>query len=972
MAKKHPEPQRPQGLPPEATWNEDENEWEVGTKSADGKFQGDWIWWYPDGTVICRATHDEEGRLHGYFERFHPNGERSQWAVWRHGKVHGLNSWTRPTSGKADTASVLPPNLGDHVMRMDLPYDQGRPQAYHFTLYTLEGIDSPVPHDSDGRSIELGEHLSRVAAETTFFLLEPYFRDVEGNHIENTEEDDVRWIYDGPTSNGHFGVRRQQGYNTKTFEVSKAEMSRAFTLSSDYYLASLEAKRPASVPENAIWNLEDEVWECGKTEDKVKMGRWDLWDKKGKPLGHDTFSMYGILHGERTRLASDGTAHLHEVYYKGDIERATYVRAEGPKTEFTEEVAETVDRIELELYDGVLLSKFFADGVQVNHLGLPASQAFNDSEFGSSPEEFLETQFAQYLGSDESSTSLEGLAKSPFPGLSDSLQHLACALNDPPRLLHQWTLEDVLTTALLEEGSSGHTERVIDQLKNMRIDVRWDTRQTDAWELFCGLSPFGRKPWPGANYFLDVSGLDTGVWIFPGAHRVAKDVASFVYAQCALDAYKQKGTLSPEAFRRAMKSVEDSVFALGPFEGFIPDSYASRRELHHTHPFVERGEWIIKALAGHLEPSDIVAWPEVPSLDHLKSICANNLAEASYWLFRLFFTSNDLAEPLAEHLKTAQSWLIRDLAEFVDEILWGREFIGPIEDIYEYRGRLQAQGILPGSYDVQPVEGDEEKQENKRPTSFAPYLSRLNWTYNPHQIWAAALHAELATPDERRRAVEYLDPLSLGPAKMPVVRFALKRLGAEVDDVRLWVRTALAKETNPDDAKHGEDQTIWALRVAGEDDSVEAEVILDWVNHAHTPIRDAARLAASKKNPETLFEPLPDIPTLDASTLGLALRGWVAAWKPYAKNIEPPKLLRDGLERHVSLSDSENTQEVVSTLRAFLESDEPAFKELAMSFPIPNHPELVEPMRKVEETATGWVARLARHYLYNNNQADIA
>jgi hypothetical protein len=327
---------------------------------------------------------------------------------------------------------------------------------------------------------------------------------------------------------------------------------------------------------------------------------------------------------------------------------------------------------------------------------------------------------------------------------------------------------------------------------------------------------------------------------------------------------------------------------------------------------------------------------------------------------------------LAEHLKTAESWLIRDLAEFVDEILWGREFIGPIEDIYEYRGRLQAQGILPGSYDVQPVEEDEEKQENKRPTSFAPYLSRLNWTYNPDHIWAAALRADLATPDERRRAVEYLDPLSLGPAKMPVVRFALKRLGAEVDDVRLWVRTALAKETNPDDAKHGEDQTIWALRVAGEDDTVEAEVVLDWVHHAHTPIRDAARLAASKKNPETLFEPLPDISTLHASTLGPALRGWVAAWKPYAKNIEPPKLLRDGLERLVSLSDSENTQEVVSTLKAFLESDEPAFKELAMSFPIPNHPELVEPMRKIEETATGWVARLARHYLYNHNLADIA
>ncbi len=43
-----PTPPRPEGLPSDATWNEEESTWYVGTHDGETK-TGAWTWWRHDG-----------------------------------------------------------------------------------------------------------------------------------------------------------------------------------------------------------------------------------------------------------------------------------------------------------------------------------------------------------------------------------------------------------------------------------------------------------------------------------------------------------------------------------------------------------------------------------------------------------------------------------------------------------------------------------------------------------------------------------------------------------------------------------------------------------------------------------------------------------------------------------------------------------------------------------------------------------
>ncbi len=84
------DPQRPDSVPPEALWIDDEQEWQIGTITRDGKApRGDCKAWRKDGSLAAIYTLDAQGRVQGVNTRFHPDGSVASRGEWKDGNRFG-------------------------------------------------------------------------------------------------------------------------------------------------------------------------------------------------------------------------------------------------------------------------------------------------------------------------------------------------------------------------------------------------------------------------------------------------------------------------------------------------------------------------------------------------------------------------------------------------------------------------------------------------------------------------------------------------------------------------------------------------------------------------------------------------------------------------------------------------------------------------------------------------------------------
>ncbi|WP_118972808.1 toxin-antitoxin system YwqK family antitoxin [Taibaiella koreensis] len=68
---------KPQGVPEQAVWIEQDNEWALGQKNAEGKNIGEWKWWLaPGGHLVCHTFYEGNGKMS--YTRFHADGTYSQ------------------------------------------------------------------------------------------------------------------------------------------------------------------------------------------------------------------------------------------------------------------------------------------------------------------------------------------------------------------------------------------------------------------------------------------------------------------------------------------------------------------------------------------------------------------------------------------------------------------------------------------------------------------------------------------------------------------------------------------------------------------------------------------------------------------------------------------------------------------------------------------------------------------------------
>lgn len=147
-------PKRPESVPAKARWVAEDQEWEAGTLDDEGRRQGAFTYWRPDGTKVneCRFV---DGRPHGPFRRFHENGEVSQDGEFEDGQLHGTRRWfacDAPTTERMHEGGVSPA-----VRRSEMDYVKGRVVGVrHFDASGRRVTPAGEPYPDQPASVDDG------------------------------------------------------------------------------------------------------------------------------------------------------------------------------------------------------------------------------------------------------------------------------------------------------------------------------------------------------------------------------------------------------------------------------------------------------------------------------------------------------------------------------------------------------------------------------------------------------------------------------------------------------------------------------------------------------------------------------------------------------------------------------------------------------------------------------------------------
>lgn len=130
--------ERPENVPQEAEWSDEDNEWVLGTRDDDGEYHGEVHYWRPDGTLVSIAN-QHHGKWHGECRRFHENGEPSQIDHYEFGVLHGLRTWI--ACDEPTTEVMHTPQMSEDIWRAEVLYDAGRPTRFQWFLRDGTEVD---------------------------------------------------------------------------------------------------------------------------------------------------------------------------------------------------------------------------------------------------------------------------------------------------------------------------------------------------------------------------------------------------------------------------------------------------------------------------------------------------------------------------------------------------------------------------------------------------------------------------------------------------------------------------------------------------------------------------------------------------------------------------------------------------------------------------------------------------------------
>ena len=129
---------RPEGVPEDAIWKQDDREWEQAPTDDDGEKHGLVRWWRADGSLVCETPY-VHGKAEGEGRRYHESGELSQTFHFVGDKLHGERTWYPTDTETSETATQ---GFGANVARIVSVYEDGNP------------VGTPKCYDADGTEVD--------------------------------------------------------------------------------------------------------------------------------------------------------------------------------------------------------------------------------------------------------------------------------------------------------------------------------------------------------------------------------------------------------------------------------------------------------------------------------------------------------------------------------------------------------------------------------------------------------------------------------------------------------------------------------------------------------------------------------------------------------------------------------------------------------------------------------------------------
>lgn len=527
-------------------------------------------------------------------------------------------------------------------------------------------------------------------------------------------------------------------------------------------------KRPASVPEKATWNPQDNVWEAGTSGQTgvikkrfYPVGEWRYWRADGSLSCIANFDDKGNQHGKVETYHPDGTVASSGQWHHGNRQGQFVFIQSKADTDQSYPAAYATWRYEFEAtsnWEATNQVWYLEDGTRCTSTGRPLKDAYDlDPLFAKAkPKDFLKKHAAKLHEAMSQIDQVTAEEKSQYK-------------NDPLALKDLWGCELKEIDDIVNYASEGADYEPISQRRTFEgniwyslIDHPWQNYFEELAAVFMGAVQIGQfgdsdniyatmfmpqrdKPLPNAVYLWshdtyyidDVLTLTLDDFAYRTALASAYD-AERLSEDCARDGWRKLIGLT-HADWGASAGME-----LLPDEDFSVDLDPQNQ----IRSYFWRAQWIIQLLRPDKERKlDEVAEcfrPNLNSCDDARFASRLSLGERAPQLaiytiwYSYWFDQTDRLEQCCERYRDHGARVVRDLVLLIESVIAGQAKFKDIKDLNQVRKSFLELNLLPNA-DTTGAKGDNPAKDSAK----SKQIAQTKESDNLEQQAAAAINESL-------------------------------------------------------------------------------------------------------------------------------------------------------------------------------------------------------------------------------------